>query len=313
MAFGDITAIDQVQAGDRIVLKKGRSLIQAAGIVTERDGRCSGHRDKDWLLQFDGWRLPDYCFVEWHRPPQPVQLQEMVLHRRTFAGLNNKEVQRMVEDILSEKSVPLEITPEPAPTRKVTTEEILDCLVADGLSIGAAEGFTGALQRIVRLASYYWRQCEWEDIREHETRTFLNIPLLLALGWPEQQIKIELTNPAGRIDIACFGRPHRRDKTRKENIEDCALLIEGKGFSSGLDFAPSQAQEYARHFPACRVAAVSNGYCYKIYARGSDGSFETKPTAYTNLLDPRDRYPLDPAEVDGTLAVLRMLLPRPLG
>jgi len=30
------------------------------------------------------------------------------------------------------------------------------------------------------------------DIREHETRTFLVIPLLLALGWAEQQLKIEM-------------------------------------------------------------------------------------------------------------------------
>ena len=90
------------------------------------------------------------------------------------------------------------------------------------------------------------------------------------------------------------------------------LLIEGKGLSSGLDFAPEQAHAYAHHFPRCRVVAVSNGYCYKTYVRGSDESFATKPTAYTNLLDPRDRYPLDPVDVDGTLAVLKMLLPRSL-
>ncbi len=314
IAFGGEIAnqIDGVQVGHRIVLKRGRAVIQAVGVVLDRGGRCNGHGDKDWLLQFDGWKLPDYCFVEWHRPTEPVQLAAMGLDRRTFVRLNNVAIQEAAEKILSDCPIPLEIDPEPRLTKRVTTEEILDFLVAEGLSIGAAEDFTFALNRIVRLASYYTGQCWWTDVREHETRTFLNVPLLLALGWSEQQIKIELPNPAGRIDISCFARPHRRDHARKENITDCVLLIEGKGLSSGLDFATEQAHVYARHFPSCRVAAVSNGYCYKTYERSSDGSFSTKPTAYTNLLDPRDRYPLDPAEVDGTLAVLKMLLPRSL-
>jgi hypothetical protein len=95
----------------------------------------------------------------------------------------------------------------------------------------------------------------------------------VAVGWSEQQIKVELPNPAGKIDIAYFSRPHRRDvRTGKENTGDCVLLIEGKGLSHGLDFAPEQAQSYAQHFPNCQVAAVSNGYRYKTYVRSGDGA-----------------------------------------
>lgn len=57
-----------VRAGDRMVLKGGKSEIVAVGEVVERDGRCSGARDKSWLNDFDGWYLPAYCHVRWHRP-----------------------------------------------------------------------------------------------------------------------------------------------------------------------------------------------------------------------------------------------------
>lgn len=164
---------------------------------------------------------------------------------------------------------------------------------------------TEALQRIRLLAKYYYDDLRWSDVREHETRTFLVIPLLLALGWAEQQLKIELPVKGGRVDIACYDGPFSREKS-----EDAVALIETKGFSSGLDYAPQQAHEYATHFRNCNLVIVTNGYCYKTYARKNDETFESKqPAAYLNLLRPRDRYPLDPETTDGALEVLRCLLP----
>ena len=40
--------------------------------------------------------------------------------------------------------------------------------------------------------------------------------------------------------------------------------------------------------------------------------FDEKPSAYVNLLRPRDRYPLDPKHTDGVLGVMRWLLPSSL-
>ena len=158
------------------------------------------------------------------------------------------------------------------------------------------------------LASYYYNLGyeRWSDIREHETRSFLIIPLLLALGWAEQQMKIELSCSAGRVDVACFSRSYRQKN------EECSLIVESKDFASGLDYAPKQAQRYAEAFPSCRVVIVSNGYCYKSYIRSESGNFNTKPSAYLNLLNPRDRYPLEPKTVKGALDVLRWLLPSTL-
>jgi hypothetical protein len=46
-----------------------------------------------------------------------------------------------------------------------------------------------AISRIQRLARWYSRRAGW--VSEHEIRTFLIVPLPLALGWPEQRINIE--------------------------------------------------------------------------------------------------------------------------
>jgi hypothetical protein len=125
----------------------------------------------------------------------------------------------------------------------------------------------------------------------------------LALGWAEQQLKIEFPAGGGRADTICFSRPfHQAEK-------ECVALIEAKAFSSGLDYAPNQAREYAKAFPSCAALVVSNGYCYKAYRRTEAGTFSDKPSAYLNILSPTKAYPLDPANVGGALDVLRLLMP----
>jgi hypothetical protein len=173
------------------------------------------------------------------------------------------------------------------------------------LRVSAAHELTEAIRRIRLLADYYYRSGRWDDIREHETRTFLVVPLLLALGWAEQQLKIELpVKGVGRADIVCFTGPFLQCRD-----EDVAVIIETKGFASGLDFARSQAEGYAKQFTNCRVILITNGYCYKLYRRAKNDSFSTDPSAYLNLLKMKDRYPLDPEKVAGATEVFKWLMP----
>jgi type I restriction-modification system DNA methylase subunit len=76
--------------------------------------------------------------------------------------------------------------------------------------------------------------------------------------------------------------------------------------AEGILYAPEQARNYAQHFPKCQVIFVSNGYCYKAYRRTKNG-FSSEPSAYLNIRDPRDAYPLNP-KIPGALEVLRLLL-----
>ena len=296
-----VSTMAQVQAGDRILLKRGTSKVVAVGTVVERDGKHRGDNDKGWLQDFDGWNLQAYCFVNWHEPDEPRSTTGLTRH--TIQNVAKRHLIALAEEIISSVPVQKNIDPEPRETRSVTDQEIVQFLIAQGLRPGTAEDLTATFNRIRLLARYYYQYCR-EDVREHETRTFLVVPLLLALGWAEQQIKIELpVKGRGRADVACFSKPFASSKA------DPVLIVETKGFSQGLDYAQAQAERYARQFPNCRLLVVSNGYCYKTWTRQDDGSWAKRPTAYLNLLRPQDSYPLDPDNVMGCLEVLRVLLP----
>lgn len=299
----------KVDTGDCMILRRGMSEVVAVGRVVERNGESGGDGDKDWLWDFDGWELPGYLYVEWHILPRPIKTRGLA--RGTIRQVHKTHLKELADKVLSDVPPATHLAPEPSPTKDIADEQILEFLVKEGLRPGSAEELTSALRRIRLLAKYYYENCLWADIREHETRTFLVMPLLLALGWAEQQLKIELGVPkAGRVDVACFSKPYQRDEKAKPNNSDCVLIIETKGFSSGLDYAPKQARAYATYFPSCEAFAVTNGYCYKMYKRDDSGEFPKQPFAYLNLLRPRDKYPLDPDNVRGALAVLQLLLPR---
>jgi hypothetical protein len=301
-----IEAMHKVALGDRVILKRGVSRIAAVGQVVERDGKHKGDKDKDWLRDFDGWDLSAYCFVEWHRPKAAIEAKGLT--RGTIQRVHDKSLREQAENALADWPAQ-DRDPEPKPTCKVGDSDILAFLVAQGLRPGAAEDLTAAFNRIRLLARYYYGAPDredfgWDEIREHETRTFLIIPLLLALGWAEQQIKIELPiQGQRRADVACFRRPYTK---ASDNV---CLILESKGFSQGLDYASDQAMEYAEHFPNCQIVVVTNGYCYKAFRRDEAGAYSAAPSAYLNLLQPRNRYPLDPCKVDGCLEALRLLLP----
>jgi hypothetical protein len=301
MAFvggdGHIDTMKQVAVGDVMVLKSGLSRILAVGEVVKQNGKLSEPKEKPWLDDLDGWELPAYCYVDWRVPEAPIETDGLT--RTTIQRLPQEKHRQIADTILA--LPPRVPEPEPTPTNNVSDDAILEFLISEGLRPSAADDLTTTIKRIRLLARYYHKN-GGSQVLEHETRTFLVIPLLIALGWAEQQIKIELSCSNGRIDVACFSRPYHEKKS------ECVLLIETKEFYSGLDFAPDQARRYAEDFPSCQVLLVSNGFCYKTYQRSLDG-FSLVPSAYLNILNPQDRYPLDPSQVDGVLEVLKWLLP----
>lgn len=300
-----IATLEKVQPGDLLILKRGLSRVEAIGEVVVRNGKHYGRGDKHWLRDFDGWDLEAYVYVDWRIPQKEISPDG--LRMGTIGRISEGRLKQEAMDCLP-LAAKHEITrTDPTPTEVVSDEKILSSLISHGISPRVAEDLTQAFARIRRLARYYRDECDWNDVREHETRTFLVVPLLQALGWAEQRIKVELAVPKGRIDLACFRRPYRRSDG-KANDADCDLIIETKGFAQGLGLAPEQVRRYAEFFPSCRVVVVTNGYCYKVYGR-TEGSFSPIPSSYLNLLDPRNRYPIDPIHTAGCLEVLRELLP----
>ena len=296
--------MDEVRPGDVVILKRGMSQIVAVGEVVERDGRCRGWNDKSWLRDFDGWNLAAWCNVEWRVPDTPLETSGLT--RATIQKIGMSHIIDLASAMLINLPKRTDYEPEPAPTNTVTDDDLIGHLIQYGLRPGAAEDLTQAMRRIRLLARFYLQR-DWNLTKEHEARSFLVVPLLLALGWAEQRIQVELkVSGVGRADIACFRNP----VTMPDQDEDCVLLIETKGLLQGLDNAPEQAQRYAEKFPSCNVVLVTNGYCYKAYQRGSNGSFSLEPSAYLNIINPQDRYPIDPTQVGGAIEILKMLAPR---
>lgn len=310
-----------LQAGDRVLLKRGTGKVIAVGEVVERNGRVSGDaRDthdsdakrRQWLRDFDGWDLSGWCHVRWHDVPL-AQQETGGLTRGTLKRCKVEQVKLKAETILATQPPRADIRPEPNPTEPVGDNDLLRHLVGCGLRVAAAEELTGQLGRIRLLADYYYGLDDWSLVKEHETRTFLVAPLLLALGWAEQQLKIEFSCTGGSVDVACF-----RDPFAGSDASQCVMLIETKGLSQGLDLAPDQAKHYALDFLTCNLLLVTNGVHYKAYSRVDKDSFTAKPIAYLNLRKPTSRYPLDPT-VAGALEAVELLLPnvaarqRPIG
>ena len=300
-----IAAMAKVEQGDIVVLKMGTQKILAVGRVVQRDGKHKGDADKEWLRDFDGWDLQAYCYVDWKRPSKPIAVKGLA--RKTIQRLHQKKHKDIADEILS-KGYDVAFSSEPEKTKIIGDTEILKFLVKEGLRPSSADDLTNTLARIRLLAEYYYHHCNWEDIREHETRTFLVVPLLLALGWAEQQIKIELPCSVGKVDIACFARSYSHERKN----DDCVAIIETKGFSSGLYYGQKQATTYSKDFPSCKVVIVTNGYCYKSYLRDGSRQFQTNPSAYINLLRPKEKYPIDPVNVGGAFEAIKWLLPNNL-
>ena len=295
--------IQSVRSGDRILLRQGLNIV-AVGEVEARDGTCSGVGNKPWLRDLDGWDMSAYCNVRWFKPAKPIPV-----HRMRGAICSAERLKPMAEEVLRACAQPEPRIEEPSPTTLVTDDEILGALVNHGLRPPVA-GVIAALDRLRSLASYYYSSVQWKDVREHEIRTFLVVPLLLALGWDERQLKIEFPiSGRRRLDLACFAAHYRLDGKCASGSQGCIPVIETKAFDKGLNAAPAQARAYAVDVPSCRCFVVSNGYCYKMFGRNADGELSATPSAYVNLLQPQDRYPLDPINVAGALEAMRCLLP----
>lgn len=320
MAFAGIEAWDKgmkdVVEGDVVVLRRGLTEIVAVGKVVEHAGEVAGRADegnKPWLKDFDGWDLSAYCYVEWHRVERNEGLCRG-LSRHPFSALKNENLKSRAVQLLETTPISAANRNGPSSTRGIGDAELKQflrerCGERSELAFSEIEDVRNLARKYFDAGYGYWN-----EFKEHEIRTFLIVPLLVALGWKKERIKIEV-NPrmlavekTGSIDVACFSEDYAPGK-RDENSETCKLIVETKRFSHGLAAeAVEQAERYAKPLKNCHLMFVSNGYCYKAFER-SGKCFSKRPSAYLNLLRPTERYPLDP-DVEGALKVLELLLPR---
>ena len=273
---------EHVAEGDKVILKRPyhrQWQIRAVGHITG---------NYEYVEQFDdveGWDLQHCRRVEWVCPPkvqdQPEK-REMVLVQGlsmgTFKRVCKREAIEKAERILEEgeKQEPKEIPPS---AKKVSDEELVESLIGKGLRPADAETVIQAIWRVRRLARWYARY--GRELSEHEIRTFLIVPIMLALGWSEQRIKIEWKN----TDMSFFHEVYKR-------AEKPSMILESKRAWEGLHYAEWQLMKFARQFPECTQLVASDGIRYQLYVKhGSDWNLKKDFKAYANLLNLKDRHP----------------------
>lgn len=278
---------EKVKEGDIVVLKRSSGRLWEVVAVGTVKG---GYTHLPAFDDVEGWDLQHCRYVEWAKSEgwEPMA----GLARGTFKGINKKDTIQRIDELLKSGVIkPPEQIPEPV--GKLDDEDLIDDLISHGLRPKDAEEFTQTIQRIRRLVKWYYSS--GEDVKEHETQTFLIIPLLLALGWSEQRLKIEWKN----VDIAFFEGPYT------DRDDECIIILESKKLRAGLSPAEGQAKGYADKHPECKKLIVSDGCCYKLFERNKVGHWDYK--AYLNILKPKRTYPYEP-KVGGAPDVFKNLM-----
>ena len=289
---------DDVEIGDIVILKRGNGAagrIVAAGRVT---------KEYEWIEAFgdvEGWDLQHCRKVDWFKTNKPIAVVGLARGTLTQAKLAGP---REAADGLLSSGEPVVSSGIPGPAAGITEEGLVQSLVENGLRPSDAEDVIRAIFHVRRLASWY--RANGQDLSEHEIRTFLVVPILLALGWSEQRIKIEWRH----ADIALF----RDVFDRNVETPSPSVIIETKRMGTGLDYAEPQVARFARDFPECNVLVTSTGERYQLYTKepGQEWDIvrmkEKHLSAYLNLSSLKVRHPYL-VDVGGARELLKSLMP----
>lgn len=270
------TFAEDVSEGDIVVLKRPKGQkweVIAAGYV---------QGNYDYLDLFDdveGWDLQHCRHVNWRKPQREMLITGLT--RGTFKRVHKLSAQRELKKVVV-NGISVSSEPTSKPPKELTDEDLIGYLINYGLRIKDAEDFTSTIHRIRRLIRWYYKY--GKDILEHETRSFLILPLLLTLGWTEQQLKIEWK----KLDIAFFEEPYS-----KENCDPdaCIIILESKRLREGFVFAETQVIQYATDYPNCHRIIVSDGCRYKLFEQENE---KWEYSAYLNILNPKQKHSYAP-------------------
>lgn len=297
------TFVEDVKPGDIVILKRGVTSIVAVGVVEKAQGIevVNEHEDgyfysKEIFGNVQGFETAHGRYVTWYKPENEEKIEG--ISRGTLKRCHNYNIQQISKKIIKNNE-PLKKDPIPSPANQVNDEELIMHLIENGLGTGQAEEVVQAFGRIRRLGRWYedhWKERDKanEEISEHETRTFLIVPLLLALGWSEQRLKIEWNH----MDIAFF-------KVNYKPYNQPIKILESKRLYYPLLHAKEQVTRYTEKYPSCKKVVVSNGIRYLSYEKIGK---EWKPKAYLNLFNLQDRHPYD-VHIAGAKELFVELLP----
>ena len=264
--------LSNVEIGEWILARKGVRKILAVGQVEKKIDYSNLFSD------VEGWNLQHFVKVKWYLPDNPeniIQFDSNVLVQSTIQRCRKQVVYDQIYKTAFVKC-PREFEVEDFfVPKEIDLSDITNMLVDQGLRIQDAENVSSTIQRIIRLAQWY-RKNDKETL-ESEIVAFLILPLLIALGWSEQKMKLEYQN----IDIALFIKAFTGDYQSTPEF-----IIEAKTFNNGLAFTDAQMKIYGEKYPNCKNFIATNGYRYKIFFKDKNKLIQK---GYFNLLRLNER------------------------
>jgi hypothetical protein len=253
---------DEIKVGDWVVLKHRLDKITALGKIK------SGYKYREEFDGIAGWDLQHTFEAEWYTPiPSNNSDKPPILtppKSSLIKGSLPKKCRSELSKFLTDKQFISTSLPE-----KISKKKKIVNLPA---------GIIQTYDQLKPLINHYRSHRDYWPT-EHETRTFLVIPLLQALGWAPQDIRIEYNH----LDIVLFAT------NRNEPI----LIIETKRLGSGFLRAIPQAEEYANRYNNCPYFIVTDGIRYEAYQK-KDKQFDYRSS-------------LDLYDLSGSIDVLNLM------
>ena len=271
---------EQMKDGDLVVLRRGTSVVVGVGEIVGCYEHCEEFDD------VDGWAISHVRRVRWlwknTKEPKEVDTYTLKLGDTT-QRLNAPDVNSWLES-LEVPDAAHDHSPVDLPyigNNEVSVDDISEYLFSKGVASASISHLLDEIGEFVRIADWYNRE---ERPSEHETVTYLVVPLLRALGWTPQRMAIEWN----RIDVALFS-----SLPRKEDF--LSVVVEAKKMGSSCLSAFSQAKDYALESKQCRRLIVTDGLRYGVLTRDEGKSCQKENFflhAYMNLMRLRCEYPL---------------------
>ena len=267
---------EEMAEGDIVVLRLGTDLVCAVGEIVG---------DYEWHQEFgdvDGWALEHVRRVNWFwvGDPGPCRFETFTLK---FGDTSQLLTSQPVKDWLA-KLEPNVVGGEttlpdlPSPGGDSVLDSIWEYLFDEGVASDSISGLRNQVDEFIRIAKWYDRS--QSPPSEHETVSYLVIPLLRALGWTPQKMAIEWQ----KVDVALFSGLPRQEGS-------LSAVVEAKKMGASCLSALQQATDYANHYKNCRRLIVTNGLRYGVFAKG-ERTQDFRLHSYLNLARLREEYPI---------------------
>jgi len=258
--------------GDVALLRLGTSRVLAVGEVV---GDSPTHVEE--FGDIDGWRLQHCWPVRWTKVEKTF---EPGTFRGRFGRVNHSEVLKWARAFTYPKEARTPTPSDlPTDTGQLGDEELGALLVKSGMSVERVAQVLTARESLHPLIQWLREQGATRSGRpsEHETISYLVVPLLFSLGWSQKTLAIEWNN----IDIALFPEP-----THRGAHPTCG--IEVKSLDRSV-FAPrKQATGHAERRGWDRFI-ITDGARYACFKKHGE---QYALSSYLNIARLRRRYPV---------------------